>query len=262
MRLKKCPFYAHSRTQTQLSTGVDISCINEFLCTEGIFMITPRLDMILQNIKSDSVADIGTDHAFIPIALAKRGANVIATDANPGPLISAKKNIEKYGLDITLLLGDGLSPLKKGDVKEIIIAGMGGELIKTIISNDIETAHSARLLLQPMNAQPELRRFLFESGFKITSEDLSKEGRKVYNLIVAESGFSVLPTTELDLHLPPALYNHPLFSLLIEKKEREFSKRLNGLSAGKNADYAEIERLRKLLLDTKKLKLEIDIKRK
>ena len=224
-------------------------------------MITPRLDMILQNVIGCSVADIGTDHAFIPIALAKRGIRVIATDVNAGPLISAKKNIDKYGLDITLLKGAGLSPLKLGDAEDIIIAGMGGELIKTIILNDAKTAHSARLLLQPMNAASELRRFLLENGFKIIAEDLSKEGRKVYNLIIAESGVSSLPNREIDLYLPPALYSHPLFPMLIEKNERMFKKRICGLSLSKTPDYEELEKLQKLLCDTKKIKLEIDMKR-
>ena len=96
-------------------------------------MITPRLDMILRNVKSSSVADIGTDHAFIPIALAKRGVRVIAADVNRGPLLAAKRNIERHGLNITLLEGFGLDVLSPGDTEEIIIAGMGGDLIKTII---------------------------------------------------------------------------------------------------------------------------------
>ena len=222
-------------------------------------MISPRLDMILQNVKSASVADIGTDHAFIPIALAKRGIRVIATDVNAGPLISAKKNIDKYGLSITLLRGSGLSPLKIGDAEDIIIAGMGGELIKKIISDDIEKAHTARLLLQPMNAQSELRRFLIENGFKITSEDLSKEGRKVYNLIIAEAGVSDLPTREIDLYLPPLLYRNPLFPILLEKEERRLKKRFVGLSLSKTADCEELEKLQNLLCDIKKLKPKKDV---
>lgn len=220
-------------------------------------MITPRLDMILQNVKSDSVADIGTDHAFIPIALAKRGIRVIATDANAGPLIAAKNNIEKYGLDITLLQGYGLAPLKSDEVREIIIAGMGGDLIKAIISNDIEKAQKVRLLLQPMNSQSELRLFLMQNGFKIEAEDLAKEGRKLYNLIIAEAGAVPIPKSEIDLHLPQTLYKHPLFPLLIAKKEREFSKCLNGLSKGKNIDNKELEHLRKLLSETKRIEKEV-----
>ncbi|MCR4718569.1 MAG: class I SAM-dependent methyltransferase [Firmicutes bacterium] len=217
-------------------------------------MISPRLDMILQNVKGSSVADIGTDHAFIPIALAKRGVRVIATDANSGPLLSAKRNIEKRGLNITLLQGFGLDVLTAGDTEEIILAGMGGDLIKTIITNGMEKALASRLILQPMNSQAELRQFLIENGFEIASEDLAKEERKVYNLIVAKAGKTELPDNEIDLHLPPILYNHPLFPMLIEKKEREFKKQFIGLSNSKNANSTELKRLENLLSCINKLK--------
>ena len=217
-------------------------------------MITPRLQMILDNVASSSVGDIGTDHAYIPIALAKRGVKVIATDINSGPLSAAERNVRKNGVTVQLSQGGGLSPLQKGDAEEIIIAGMGGELIENIIFDDIEKAHSARLLLQPMSCQAELRKFLLTNGFMIEKEDLAIEGHKVYNLIIAKSGVSAVPPDEIDLHLPPVLYNHPLFPMLLAKKEREFTKQFNGLSRGKNKDFAELERLKLLLLAIKNIK--------
>lgn len=217
-------------------------------------MITPRLDMILKNVSLDTVADIGTDHAFVPIELAKRGKKVIATDANSGPLLCAKRNIEKFSLDIELRLGNGLTPLTAGEAEEIIIAGMGGELISTIMKESPSVAASARLLLQPMNSQKELREFLLANGFKIISEDLAKEGRKLYNLIIAEKGEASLPDAEIDLHLPPCLYENPLFPMLAEKKEREFSKQYNGLSESKASDKSELSHLKSLLADTIALK--------
>lgn len=222
-------------------------------------MITPRLDMILKNVTADSVADIGTDHAYIPIALAKKGVRVTATDVNQGPLKIAEKNIKKEGLNITLFLGSGLSPIEPDTYKEIIIAGMGGDLIKKIISDDSEKAYSARLLLQPMNSQAELRKFLIENGFKIEKEDLAKEGLKIYSLIIATKGNAVLPSSETDLYLPPALYSHPLFPMLLKKNERVFSKQLGGLSRSKSPDFAEINRLKNLLFDIEKLKKDVCI---
>ena len=217
-------------------------------------MITPRLAMILKYVTSDFAADIGTDHAYIPIELAKKGVRVIATDVNVGPLRVAEKNIEKNRLSVTLLKGSGLSPIPHGTAKEIIIAGMGGELIRQIISEDIEKAYSARLLLQPMNFQAELRKYLLENGFLIECEDLAKEGHKIYNLIIAKKGEGVLPSAEIDLHLPPSLYENPLFPMLLNKKEREFLKQFNGLSKSKNKDYNELARLKSLLSGIEKLK--------
>ena len=105
-----------------------------------------------------------------------------------------------------------------------------------------------------MNSQAELRRFLIENGFEIVSEDLAKEGRKVYNLIVAKSGNMPFPKSEIDFHLPPILFGHPLFPLLIEKKEREINKQFLGLSKSKNANPEELKRLESLLFAIKKLK--------
>ena len=220
-------------------------------------MLTPRLEMILRNVKTDNIADIGTDHAFIPIALAQEGKRVIATDANIGPLKSAEKNVKKYGLEISLRLGNGLEPLAKGESDEIIMAGMGGELIKTIISDDFEKARASRLILQPMNSQAELRRFLSESGFEIIAEDLAKEDRKIYNLIVAVSGKPQTASREIDLHLPPVLYAHPLFPMLLAKKEREFTKQYSGLSKSETTEKGELLQLESLLGDIEKLKREV-----
>lgn len=210
-------------------------------------MITPRLEMIIKNVSGKSVADIGTDHAYIPIALAGKGIRVIATDVNRGPLDIAEGNIKKYGYNIELRQGNGLSCLKPYEIEEIIIAGMGGELIQKIIENDFETASSAILILQPMNSQYELRRFLYDSGFAVIKEDLAKEGHKIYNLILAKQGKPVPYESELDCHLPPCLYGHPLFHMLAEKKKREFSRRYQGLLKSQNADIKETERLKMLL---------------
>ncbi len=214
-------------------------------------MLTPRLNMILENIEKGKIADIGTDHAYLPIELAKMGKQVIATDVNIGPLKNAEKNVIKNNQNIELRLGSGLAPLNIGDADEIIIAGMGGELIEKIISADFEKALSARLLLQPMNSQKELRKFLIENGFTIIKEDLAKEGFKIYNLIICEKGNMKVPEDEFFLHLPKSLYTHPLFSDLLQKKIREFKKCYDGLSKGTNTDILEIEKA-KLLLDKAK----------
>lgn len=216
-------------------------------------MISKRLNMILQNVTKIKVADIGTDHAYIPIELAKGGAKVIATDISHGPLQNAEKNVKKYNLDISLRLGGGLEPLTIGEADEIIIAGMGGEMIEKIISNDIEKAKSARLLLQPMNSQAELRSFLIKNGFTILKEDLAQEGHKIYNLILCEKGSMQLPKSETDLHLPKELYNHPLFPMLLAKKKREFLKRYNGLKNSKTENKSELLHLQALIDDTEKI---------
>lgn len=221
-------------------------------------MITPRLEMILRHIYGDSCADIGTDHAYVPIKLWESGIKVIATDIMPGPLKIAEEHVKKQNADVELRLGPGLAPIKKGETDSVIIAGMGGEMIEKILSEDEEKAQSARLILQPMNRQNELREYLLKNGYKILVEDLTKEGFKVYNLIVAEysgekkadfSGYE----REIDRHLPKVLYKNPYFTDLLEKKKREFTKILEGQKKSKDADADEIKGLHELLLEIDKI---------
>lgn len=206
-------------------------------------MITPRLDMILRHCKYKSYADIGTDHGYIPIKLWESGARVIATDIKPGPLASARGNAEKYGAEIELRQGSGLEPILEGEVECIIIAGMGGEMIAKIIDADSEKAKTARLLLQPMSGQDILRRYLSEKGYEIKDEDIAVEGFKVYNLIEVQYGSKTVFDDEFSLHLPPYLYSHPLFGEILNKKKREFSRILCGISKSAAADKEMQEKI-------------------
>lgn len=210
-------------------------------------MITPRLDLILRHITGISVADIGTDHAYIPIRLSERGIRVIATDIKQGPLDMAKAHVKKHGCDVDLRLGPGLAPIEPGETEDIVIAGMGGEMIIKILSADEDKARKSRLVLQPMNSQYELRKYLYENGYSIKCEDLATEGFKVYNLIVAESGSSDLPDEDIELHLPKSLYDHPCFDALLKKKKREYERIYKGLSGSANSEPEAVRYARETL---------------
>lgn len=222
-------------------------------------MITPRLEMILRHVCGKTCADIGTDHAYVPIKLAEAGIKVIATDIMPGPLKIAAENVKKENAEVELRLGGGLSPIKKGEVDTVIIAGMGGEMIEKILSEGEDKTQGVTFILQPMNSQYELRRFLLNNGFYIIEEDLAVEGFKVYNLIVAtkdeeESDKALSYNSEIDLHLPEFLNSHPCFDALHSKKKREFLKILSGLKKSKDANLDEIKKLEELLLEIDKIK--------
>jgi tRNA (adenine22-N1)-methyltransferase len=222
-------------------------------------MLTPRLFCIYSHISGKTIADIGTDHAYIPIELAKNSkiTHALACDINEGPCAIARANIEKEGFSdiIEVRTGSGLSVVRPSETEEIVIAGMGGKLICDILAAHPETAHSSRLILQPMNAQSELRHFLIENGFKITSEDLETEGFKIYNVLTAETGTQKPYDREIDFHVPPVLYSHRHISHLLHKKQREFSKILNGLKRSSEPQnertaqyeqlYSELERITK-----------------
>ncbi len=220
-------------------------------------MLKERLDMILSHIDGETVADIGTDHGYIPVQLAlfKKAKKVIATDLNKGPLDSARENVLKNNVEdiVKLRLGSGLLPLEVGECDTIVIAGMGGELISQILRASEDVAKSAnKLLLQPMNSQDTLRKFLLENGYKIIKEDIKVEGFKVYNLIIARKGLGEMPKDPIFLHLPESLKGHAEFPSLLKKKKREFEKILSGLKKAKEKDIAEIEKyeyLRKRAFD-------------
>ena len=221
-------------------------------------MITPRLEMILRHINGESCADIGTDHAYIPIELAKKGLRVIASDIMPGPLAIAAENVKKNDAKVELRLGGGLSPIEKGEVDTIIIAGMGGEMIEKILSVDADKTEGVTFVLQPMNRQAELRKYLLKNGFYIIEEDLAVEGFKVYNLIVAtrdasKSEQALSYNNEAELHLPVFLQENPCFEKLYSKKKREFSKILSGLMKSKDAEPEELKKLEQLISEFDKI---------
>lgn len=134
------------------------------------------------------LADVGTDHGYIPVHLAACGKTqgAIAMDINQSPLAHAREHIQQYGLEerIEIRLSDGLSALKPGEADVIVIAGMGGALMTRILSQGRETAHTAeRLVLQPQSEIFAFRRFLCEDGYQITAEDMVYEEGKFYPMM-------------------------------------------------------------------------------
>lgn len=207
-------------------------------------MLTPRLKLIADLVEGKTVADIGTDHAYIPIHLMKNGRcdRVIASDVNKGPSEIAKNHIKSEGLEIEVRTGSGLSVLMPGEVQDIIIAGMGGKLICEILEANAEVAKKSRLILQPMNGQYELRTFLLKEGYNISYEDLALEGFKVYNVIVCDMNKEPLTYKgERDLHIPTFLEGHTYYPQLKAKKIREFTKIISGYE--KSTSDIDVQRL-------------------
>lgn len=130
------------------------------------------------------IADIGTDHAFIPCYLSKRGARgVIASDISEGPLACAKAALELYGVnDVRLVKSDGLDNIPPVD--DVIIAGMGGELIADIVSRCGFLNPDLHFILQPMTKDHLLRRALYRMGLEIALEKTARAGGKVYTVML------------------------------------------------------------------------------
>ena len=142
--------------------------------------------------KGATFADIGSDHAYLPcyVCLGDPSATAIAGEVNQGPFDSAQANVRLHGLTerITVRLGDGLNVLEQADdIQQVVIAGMGGGLIKQILSDGkakLETVY--RLILQPNVNARKLRIWLREEGFKLTEERILEENGHIYEILVAD----------------------------------------------------------------------------
>lgn len=132
-----------------------------------------------------TICDVGTDHALLACYLAKNGAKeVIASDINDGPLESARRTVEQEGCtNVRVLKSDGLKQIDYAD--DVIICGMGGELIADIISGCRFLSEETRFILQPMTKPEILRRRLYEDGFEILEERTAYDGKRAYVIIHA-----------------------------------------------------------------------------
>lgn len=187
--------------------------------------LSPRLEVIAGCVTGAcSMADIGTDHGYLPVYLIenKGVSGAIASDINQKPLKKAQKIIDtqQSQKQIETRLGSGLSVLKPGEVEVVVMAGMGGLLIRDLLKAQPAVARAAKkMVLQPMNNQAVLRRYLETAGFLITREELAREGDRVYEIIVAEPG-AMIVTTPLEYELGFEYYRHqhPLLGALIDRK--------------------------------------------
>lgn len=133
----------------------------------------------------DCLADVGTDHGYIPIYLLEEGRfqRGIAMDVHEGPLLRARENIQSHGLSdrISCRLGDGLERLGKGEADTVVIAGMGGSLIIRILTEGEEVLKEvSRLVLQPQSEIAKVRDFLQEQGYQIEKEHMVLDEGKYY----------------------------------------------------------------------------------
>ena len=182
-----------------------------------------------------AVADIGTDHAYLPVYLVQNRLvdRALACDIRPGPLSSAKKNIQAAGLSdrIETLLTDGLHGVSPFVPDHILIFGMGGELIAKILSEAawVQTS-SIRLILQPMSRAEVLRRYLAETGFEIVGESLSRADGRIYQTICAEWTGEPIAMDPVDCLIGQVALQRdlPLYQELTEQKIRTLKKIIRG----------------------------------
>lgn len=231
--------------------------------------LSARLEKIVGLVdKGVRLADIGTDHAYIPIELLKSGKIdfAILSDINKGPLENARKEIRRQGLaDKTdLRLGSGLEVLENGEVDQVIIAGMGGILIADLIEKKLGLCKSLdKMILQPMQAQEDLRSYLDKRGFSIIDEYLVREDFRIYEIMEVRYGGGTQDIDDIYYEIPTKLIEKkdPLLPDLLDKKIREnksILEKLERSSQGQEPNKAIVDR--KNIIEAKLMKLE-EIKR-
>ena len=176
------------------------------------------------------MADIGTDHAFLPVWLIQnnRITYAVAGDVQPGPLEAAKRSVREAGLEpaIAVRLGNGLQVVAPGEVDVVVIAGMGGPTIREILESSPTVVDKLRrIVCQPMIGAAILREWFLTNGWEIIGEDIVMEDGRLYEIIVAEPG-KPMPITELLLEIGPVLWRrqHPLLREHLIRLRQQYAR--------------------------------------
>ena len=166
--------------------------------------LSQRLSSVASMVTAGNcLADVGTDHGYVPIYLYERNIipRAIAMDVNKGPLERAALHIAESGMKeaIETRLSDGLTALKPGEADSVVIAGMGGPLIIRILSAHPEITESLKeLILQPQSEISEVRIWLYEQGYEIIEEHMVFEDGKYYPMIKAVKNPEAEKLTDLE----------------------------------------------------------------
>lgn len=203
----------------------------------------------------DRVADIGCDHGYLGLRLLQAGTaqSIIAADVNEGPLLSAIRNAEKFGLrgKMRFYLSDGFRNVPR-DFDCAVCAGMGADTMISILeAAPWLRSESYRLILQCQSKRPELRRYLSDHGFRICRETLARDGKFIYPVMEVTYG-PAEPLTDAQCHLSPALLasGSELLPEFLERVIGGLEASVQGLSRGGGEKY---EYYKKLLQEVKEL---------
>jgi tRNA (adenine22-N1)-methyltransferase len=210
--------------------------------------LSMRLERVAAHVPTGArLADIGSDHAYLPVALMRRGviAAAVAGEVAATPFHAANRTVADNGLaqHITVRRADGLAAIEAGDdITVVSLCGMGGETIRDIL--DSGKAHlngRERLILQPNGGEQPLRQWLMDNGYRILHEELLLENRFYYEIIVAERAEAVTYTAE-------QLYFGPL---QMQARSEEFLAKWQRMVREKRKTLASLEQARQAVPEQK-----------
>jgi tRNA (adenine22-N1)-methyltransferase len=188
------------------------------------------------------LADIGSDHGYLPVALMRRGAiaAAVAGEVALTPFHAANRTVRENGLDlqVTVRLANGLAAIEPEDgITAVSLCGMGGETIRDILdSGKAYLSGQERLILQPNGGEQPLRQWLMDNGYRILCEEVLRENRFDYEIIVAEHSGPVIYTAQ-ELYFGPLQMQArtPAFLLKWQRKLRQKQKTLSHVARAQQA---------------------------
>ncbi|XXF09603.1 tRNA (adenine(22)-N(1))-methyltransferase TrmK [Pseudomonas sp. D2-3] len=208
--------------------------------------LSARLERVAAQVPAGArLADIGTDHGYLLVALVKRGviSAAVAGEVALTPLRAVERSVREndLGEQIAVRLADGLAAIEPGDgITAISFCGMGGETIRDILARDKgRLGGNELLILQPNGGEQPLRRWLMDNGYRIRHEEVLQENRFFYEIIVAEPG-------EPRRHTDRALYFGPL---LVQERSPVFVAKWRRLLRLKQQTLAGLARAQRIVQD-------------
>lgn len=223
-----------------------------------MFKLGGRLSACAKLVRKDSViADIGTDHAMLPVYLIHNGIckTAIASDIARKPYEGAVNLVKEYGFtdEIDVRLGGGLDTIAPDEVTDIVIAGMGGELITQILETAPWTKDEKyNFILQPMSKVSDLRRWLYANGFEIQSETAVTDTGKDYTVINSRYTGVIMGFTELDVYAGKLIpCKNESAKNLLNKQAKMLEDKLIGLQ--KKGDNTAVEQMRNIINELRRL---------
>lgn len=210
-----------------------------------LFILGERLQLCASMVRPGAtLADIGTDHAYLPIWLAKQGliSRAIAADVKLGPLQKAQRNIQRYHVQniVSARLSDGLNEIFATEAEDIVIAGMGGELMIQLIADaPWLKSEQKHLILQPMTSAERLREFLAQQGFAVLKEQAVIEDGRVYSVLLIQYSTEKIHVDELYPHIGKLNAETQANRDYIRRRIVNLQKRTHGLTLSGKQEEAE-----------------------
>lgn len=223
--------------------------------------LTPRLQAIADQIpRGGKLADIGTDHGYLPawLLLSGRIEHAVATDLRKMPLEHAQETAQRFGVadQISFRLCDGLTAVTSEEVDTVVIAGMGGETISSILKAAPWTREGKQLVLQPMTGFAELRKWLQENRYVIHGERIVREGKRLYSIWTVTGG-EMPPLSSAELWAGRQ-GGGPLRRDYLTLMRGKAEKALCGQRAARTPDQAVVAELEDVLSGLSKMERELD----